>query len=206
MFIANKLHIGIVIHDVIAINEIPPTKSFVTIPNATAPARESKAEIGAKKAESSSKQSSMAALYEEMVSEKYSDNLKRIFTFILNRKAADGALLFHCSEGKDRTGIVAMILLWLLNVPKDEIMQDYLYTNTINEKKAKKSFFLINLFQGDKEHAENVRDAYLAKEEYLTAAIDKIENDWGNAENFVHKALGIDNQVIENFRKEFLNA
>ena len=163
-------------------------------------------ERATEKAESSSKQSSMAALYEEMVSEKYSDNLKRIFTFILNRKAADGALLFHCSEGKDRTGIVAMILLWLLNVPKDEIMQDYLYTNTINEKKAKKSFFLINLFQGDKEHAENVRDAYLAKEEYLTAAIDKIENDWGNAENFVHKALGIDNQVIENFRIEFLNA
>ena len=157
-------------------------------------------------AEQSSNQNNMCKLYEEMVSEKYAENLKKIFTFILNRKAKDGALLFHCSEGKDRTGIVTMILLWLLDVPKETIMQDYLYTNTVNEKKAKKSYFFISLFQGDNLHAEHVRDAYLAKEEYLTAAIKKIENDWGNAENFVHKALGIDTEVIVNFRKEFLTS
>jgi protein-tyrosine phosphatase len=33
--------------------------------------------------------------------------------------------MFHCSAGKDRTGIVAAVLLGLLNVPVDTIVADY---------------------------------------------------------------------------------
>jgi protein-tyrosine phosphatase len=34
-------------------------------------------------------------------------------------------VMFHCSAGKDRTGIVAAVLLGLLNVPADTIIADY---------------------------------------------------------------------------------
>lgn len=39
---------------------------------------------------------------------------------------ADGSpLLFHCAAGKDRTGVVAAVLLGLLGVPSGEIAADY---------------------------------------------------------------------------------
>jgi hypothetical protein len=39
---------------------------------------------------------------------------------------ADGApALFHCAAGKDRTGVVAAVLLGLLGVPDDDIVADY---------------------------------------------------------------------------------
>lgn len=38
---------------------------------------------------------------------------------------APGGVLFHCSAGKDRTGIASALLLGLAGVPEDIIVQDY---------------------------------------------------------------------------------
>lgn len=38
---------------------------------------------------------------------------------------APGAVLFHCSAGKDRTGIASALLLGLAGVPDEVIVQDY---------------------------------------------------------------------------------
>jgi protein-tyrosine phosphatase len=37
----------------------------------------------------------------------------------------DGAVLFHCTAGKDRTGMVAALLLSLAGVPRSEIVHNY---------------------------------------------------------------------------------
>lgn len=49
--------------------------------------------------------------------------LKRIFTAIV--EVSDQPLVFHCSAGKDRTGIIAALLLDLAGVPAETIAQDY---------------------------------------------------------------------------------
>ncbi|WP_069160016.1 tyrosine-protein phosphatase [Nocardia altamirensis] len=41
----------------------------------------------------------------------------------------DGAVLFHCTAGKDRTGWTAAVLLTLLGVDRDTVTQDYLLSN-----------------------------------------------------------------------------
>jgi protein-tyrosine phosphatase len=48
------------------------------------------------------------------------------------RHIARGSLpmVFHCSAGKDRTGVMAALLLGALGVPRETIMADYLLTNT----------------------------------------------------------------------------
>ena len=40
----------------------------------------------------------------------------------------DGAVLFNCTAGKDRTGIIAALLLGLAGVPRDQIVADYTLT------------------------------------------------------------------------------
>ncbi len=42
--------------------------------------------------------------------------------------AAPGAVLFHCTAGKDRTGIIAALLLTLCAVPRETVVADYVLT------------------------------------------------------------------------------
>ena len=39
---------------------------------------------------------------------------------------APQAVLFHCSAGKDRTGVVAALLFWLAGVSEEDILADYI--------------------------------------------------------------------------------
>ena len=39
---------------------------------------------------------------------------------------APQAVLFHCTAGKDRTGVVAALLLWLAGVSEEDILADYI--------------------------------------------------------------------------------
>ena len=49
-------------------------------------------------------------------------NMKKVFSTILNAK---GGVIFNCTAGKDRTGIVSMLLLLIANVSDDDIIVDY---------------------------------------------------------------------------------
>lgn len=44
-----------------------------------------------------------------------------------------GAVLFHCTAGKDRTGVISAVLLYLLNVPNEDIIADYQVSYTYNK-------------------------------------------------------------------------
>ena len=41
---------------------------------------------------------------------------------------APGGVLFHCTAGKDRTAVVAALLLWMAGVEKPDILADYIAT------------------------------------------------------------------------------
>ena len=51
----------------------------------------------------------------------------KIFNVLLEE---DGAIMFHCTQGKDRTGIVTAMILTLLGADKETIYHDYLLTNS----------------------------------------------------------------------------
>jgi len=50
--------------------------------------------------------------------------LRRIFSVLANKK--NYSIVIHCHEGRDRTGIIAALILLLLDVPEENIIQDYL--------------------------------------------------------------------------------
>jgi protein-tyrosine phosphatase len=43
---------------------------------------------------------------------------------------SDGVTLFHCTAGKDRTGLIAALLLGVLEVSNEQIVQDYALTSS----------------------------------------------------------------------------
>ena len=65
--------------------------------------------------------------------EKGQQDFKQLFEIF----AADyNCILFHCTAGKDRTGISAMLLLWLAGVGEETILEDYSYSYELNRLKA----------------------------------------------------------------------
>ena len=49
--------------------------------------------------------------------------------FLAIAQAQDGGVLFHCGRGVDRTGIISLMLLALLDVPHELIAEDYLLSS-----------------------------------------------------------------------------
>ena len=65
--------------------------------------------------------------YRTMISSEPSLRALREFFDVLLEDG--GAVLWHCTQGKDRTGVVAAAILLALGVDRDEIMRDYMRTN-----------------------------------------------------------------------------
>ncbi len=70
---------------------------------------------------------SLAETY-EMVIDNYSDNIAKILNMIADAK--DGIIMYNCFFGKDRTGILTMLLMSIAGVCREDIIADYQQTYT----------------------------------------------------------------------------
>ena len=69
-------------------------------------------------------------LYIQIVTDEYSRSQLDKVVVMLRANAEKGVTtLFHCTAGKDRTGIVSMALLKSYGVNDEEIIKDYMRTN-----------------------------------------------------------------------------
>ncbi len=142
----------------------------------------------------------MERLYEELVvSQQGLKAYRRFFELLLRQE--NGSILWHCTQGKDRTGVATMLLLSTLGVSKDEIMKDYLQTNIY--LKAQKDDLILKL----KDHKELVKDLdylYDASTEYMNIAYRCIAQNFGSVENYLHEGLELDDEDIEKLKDRFL--
>ncbi len=111
----------------------------------------------------------------------------------------DKAVLWHCSAGKDRAGFAAVLIEEILGVSRQDIYEDYLYTNEFMLPEAKRLMDRFN--QAEDTSAKKQAHAaleVLAKElssaykEYLDTCYQLIDEKYGNSQAFLEKALGID--------------
>ena len=100
----------------------------------------------------------------------------------------DKAVLWHCTAGKDRTGIGAVIFLAALGVDEDTIFEDYLETN---EHLAEHVENIVNAIE-DTTEADVIRSFWVARREYLEAAFDEMRIQYGSVDGYLREALGID--------------
>lgn len=118
------------------------------------------------------------------------------------------AIVFHCTAGKDRTGLFAAILLKVLGVPDEEIRQDYLLSNEYLMTPAALSQMAENMKAAVPGGLEPNREsiAILAGVDlrYLNVAFAAIDRQYGSFEHYRSEALGLSNQDVEDLRKALL--
>ena len=144
----------------------------------------------------------LAKMYAGMLREQYLEKVANIVRTIINLSEEEYAVFFHCTEGKDRTGLIAALLLLILGADRQTIIDDYLETNKVNKKKAEKIYWKVRILGRNKTKAENMRKIFLAKLEYINAALEVIDQDWENLEDFIHNGLKITQEEIVKFREK----
>ncbi len=122
----------------------------------------------------------MRAAYGSYVTD-WAYRYRAMFDLLLHEEPAP--LLFHCTAGKDRTGVAAMLLLAALGVEEEVIHHDYLATNRLWRRDAEVSAGLPPV----------VADTLLSVQPaFLEAAYEAIHSGWGSIDAYLHQQLGLD--------------
>jgi protein-tyrosine phosphatase len=123
------------------------------------------------------------------------DNAARFAELFGHLLENDTPLVFHCTAGKDRTGFASALLLSLLGVPWPVVLEDYLHTNVVWTGHVGRY----------PELDIDTRSAIIeARAPYLEAAFDVVRADYGSAEAFAEKALGLDKAARERLGADLL--
>jgi protein-tyrosine phosphatase len=122
-------------------------------------------------------------------------------------------LAFHCTAGKDRTGMAAALVLSALDVPREAILEDYLRSNAMRtEVRATmmREFTAIATARVGAEHAHrldlrSVENLLVVKRDYLQAAWDAIDADYGGTDAYLAQGLGLTRADRDALRATYLD-
>lgn len=127
------------------------------------------------------------------------------FFRILISAQPDRAVLWHCTSGKDRTGIAAMLLLSALGVDEKTIIDDYLLTNVFNAERIEgtKQVMRTKGYEDDFiDQAVLVFDA--VDESYMRNAIAYLKKEYGSVMGYIRDGLGISQEEIDSLKEKYL--
>ena len=145
----------------------------------------------------------MCTMYAQLVTDPYSvEQMKKVIALITDPNR-EGGLFWHCSEGKDRAGVVAMFILKLLDFDDDVIFQDYMFSGETSNKKANKLYWLIRITKRDKVFAEKVKGAYLADRSYMESTYKAIESTYGSFDAFFAQ-MGVTPEIKAAMKAKYL--
>lgn len=117
----------------------------------------------------------------------------------------DRAVLWHCTSGKDRTGLAAMLLLYALGVDEETIMQDYLLTNEYNADRI----------EGTKMHlrSQGFDDEFIFKANLVLSAVDErimritlsyLKKEYGSVVGYIRGGLALTQADIDSLKEKYL--
>jgi len=110
--------------------------------------------------------------------------------------SGDGAVVFHCAGGKDRTGLVAGLLLRLAGAPIDAIARDYALTFELRSRGRDR------WVEAAPNEQERARRAFMQNcpPEAMRRALEHLEREHGSVGAYLRRA-GLDGERIERLRE-----
>jgi protein-tyrosine phosphatase len=133
----------------------------------------------------------MADLYRSLVNDQ-AHRYAELFDHLLQ---ADAPLVFHCTAGKDRTGLAAALILLALGVPRELVEQDYLVTNRVFKHPAATQHTL---------SADVLAVLWQVQPRFLQAALQAVDDGHGGLQRYLHQRLGVGPAALDALAERFL--
>lgn len=108
-------------------------------------------------------------------------------------------VLVHCRAGKDRTGFMCALVQQAIGVERAAIFEDYLKTNEAFLPQTRRMIRAMKIFSLGRVQTESFKAAFNAREEYLQAALDRIDEAHGGLAAYLEKC-GITSRDLDTLR------
>ena len=105
---------------------------------------------------------------------------------------AKSGVMFNCSAGKDRTGVISAILLMLCGVPEDEIVNDYMLTKEYNKERFKMAAI---------HHPDLDLNIIIPRESYIKDFMNLFYEEFGSVEGYF-KTIGVGEDIYNELRRK----
>jgi protein-tyrosine phosphatase len=111
------------------------------------------------------------------------------------------ALLYHCTGGRDRTGMATALFLYALNVPQQIIEADFVASNVYLAPMHEKMYKgMSQMMQVD---SSAVRKAMELRPELLQIFFGAITRKYGSIEKFMELELGLGKKELAELRRKY---
>lgn len=128
--------------------------------------------------------------------------IKKIITDILE---SDQPVLYHCTAGKDRTGIITALILTILKFDKSTIYNEYFLSNNFRKDLVQKRLRLAGTlhFLYPEMDLKVLEKLSWVESRYLDAAFNEINKKYGSTEGYIQQVLGISENKREQYIQKF---
>lgn len=111
---------------------------------------------------------------------------------------------FHCSAGKDRTGIGAALILLALGVDRETVIQDYLITNTCRPKARVQIETVLKKFFPAQRASELAAVTAGVQRSSIERALNAIEERYPRFEDYLAAECDVDDRTLGTIRQMYL--
>ncbi|MEG2931198.1 MAG: tyrosine-protein phosphatase, partial [Ruthenibacterium sp.] len=128
---------------------------------------------------------------------------RRLFAEIA---AGSTPLLFHCSAGKDRTGVAAALILRALGVCRADVLHDYCLTNSCRAKsraRFERQYETLLPKEGAREFLQCVLGV---DEKCLVVSLDAIDARYPDFDSYLREECGVTADALCAMRAAYLEA
>lgn len=146
----------------------------------------------------------MSEMYVEMLSSETAVKAYREFFELLLEAPEDRAVLWHCTSGKDRTGVASALLLAALGADRKTIMKDYLATRE-NTKKGL-AFWLDKSRAADKGKREEyvLTTIISVNPDCMRALFKMADHRYGSVRGYLREVIGLTDDDVVRLRAKYL--
>ena len=130
------------------------------------------------------------------------EQFRQFFRLIL--ETTHGAILYHCTQGKDRTGFASALILAALGADRDTIVADFDATNRVYEEDVRQCCQNVRLMGGKENEIATVKSFLGANTDNFIKALESIDREFGTIEAYLKGPIGLTEQDILTLRERYL--
>lgn len=112
-------------------------------------------------------------------------------------------LLFHCMAGKDRTGVLATMILLALGVSQEDAKEHYLLSNDCRREVVEREMKLVAAIVKDPAVVGVIGEMMTAREEYIELVLDRVSS-YPAFEDYARARMGLASADLEALGRIYL--
>jgi protein-tyrosine phosphatase len=141
--------------------------------------------------------------YNRITTSRYShENMRALFQLLLTNE--DGSVLWHCSSGKDRTGVPTAILLHILGASKDTIYADYMFSNEARKEANAATEAKMRAEGASEQLIDETLQTLVVRKDYLDYTFKLMDEQYGGIDGFIENILQLNKVDQQKLRNKYV--